>query len=214
MTAKKRLHANVLRAGSIHIAVIDAAPLYTFHHGELHLAQSLSGIVIALVGLVRILRVSKLSTSAAATNEFKDMTPKSVLATSSANSTRKAHVLQSVRMILGNVQMTPSPRPAPAAQEKTKSANSLPMILRSVLVSRTKTTASDGTSAGHVACETQRGRLDLAPHGAPGGFASCGALDLEFDDSHSFLVTTLPRCFVAVTVPHDNFTGTVNTAFG
>ena len=53
----------MLRAGPIHIAVIDAAPLYTFHHDELHLAQPLSGIVIALVGLLRILRVSKLSAS-------------------------------------------------------------------------------------------------------------------------------------------------------
>ena len=69
---KKRLHANVLSAGSIHIAVIDAAPLYTFHHGELCLEQPLSGIVIALVGLLRILRVSKLSTSADATNEFSN----------------------------------------------------------------------------------------------------------------------------------------------
>ena len=49
------------------------------------------------------------------------------------------------------------------------------MILRSVLASRTRTTASDATSAGHVACETQRGRLDLAPHGALGGFAQATA---------------------------------------
>ena len=38
-----------------------------------------------------------------------------------------------------------------------------------------KTTASDCTSAGHVACETQRGRLDIAPHGALGGFAQATA---------------------------------------
>ena len=50
-----------------------------------------------------------------------------------------------------------------------------PMILRSVLASRTKTTASDCTSASHVACETQRGRLDIAPHGALGGFAQATA---------------------------------------
>ena len=53
----------MLRAGPIHIAVIDAAPLYTFQRGELHLAQPVSGIVAALVGLLRILRVAKLSTS-------------------------------------------------------------------------------------------------------------------------------------------------------
>ena len=64
----------MLRAGPIHICVIDAAPLYTFHHDELHLAQPLSGIVLALVGLLRILRVSKLSR----------------LATPSANSARKS----------------------------------------------------------------------------------------------------------------------------
>ena len=53
----------MLRAGPIHIAVIDAAPLYTFQHDELHLAQPVSGIVAALVGLLRILRVAKLSAS-------------------------------------------------------------------------------------------------------------------------------------------------------
>merc|ERR1712136_373174 len=30
---KKSLHANVLRTRSIHVAEIDAALLYTFHHG-------------------------------------------------------------------------------------------------------------------------------------------------------------------------------------
>ena len=49
------------------------------------------------------------------------------------------------------------------------------MILRSVLASRTRATASDATSGGDVACETQRGRLDLAPHGALGGFAQATA---------------------------------------
>ena len=82
--------------------MIDAAPLYTFHHDEVHLTQPRSGIVIALVGLLRILRVSKLSA------EFKDMTPKSVLATSSANSARKAQVLHRKR------------------KEKTTSSNSSP----------------------------------------------------------------------------------------
>ena len=53
----------MLRAGPIHIAVIDAAPQCTFHHDELHLAQPFSGIVVALVGLLRILRVSELSAS-------------------------------------------------------------------------------------------------------------------------------------------------------
>ena len=35
--------------------------------------------------------------------------------------------------------------------------------------------SSDFTSAGHVACETQRGRLDFAPHGSLGGFAQATA---------------------------------------
>ena len=53
----------MLRAGPIHIAVIDAVPQCTFHHDELHLAQPFSGIVVALVGLLRILRVSELTAS-------------------------------------------------------------------------------------------------------------------------------------------------------
>ena len=62
MTTKE---ASCKRAESrtIHIAVIDAAPLYTFQHDELHLAQPVSRSVAALVGLLRILRVAKLSAS-------------------------------------------------------------------------------------------------------------------------------------------------------
>ena len=45
------------------------------------------------------------------------------------------------------------------------------MILGRVLASRTRARASNATSGSDVACETQRGRLDLAPHGALGGFA-------------------------------------------
>ena len=49
------------------------------------------------------------------------------------------------------------------------------MILGRVLASRTRARASNATSGGDVACETQRGRLDLAPHGALGGFAQATA---------------------------------------
>ena len=80
------------------------------------------------------------------------MTPNSVLATSSA---RKAHVLHRKR-------------------KKDHVLQLFTMILRSVLVSRTKPTASNATRA-ESAQSIGESASDLPPHGALGGFAQATA---------------------------------------
>ena len=89
----------MLRAGPIHIAVIDAAPQCTFHHDELHLAQPFSGIVVALVWLLRILRVSELSASPRPAPHSARKSPRPAPeAQEKTTSTNSSMILRSVRV--------------------------------------------------------------------------------------------------------------------
>ena len=95
----------MLGAGRDHIAVIDAAPLSTFHQRELHPAQPVSGNVVALVGLPRLLRVDELSASPRPATLKDSLAPQSTL-------TGNVTALVGLLRILRDSEQSVSPRPA------------------------------------------------------------------------------------------------------
>ena len=166
----------MLGAGPDHIAVIDAAPLSTFHHGELHPAQPVSGNVVALVGLPRLLRVDELTASPRPATLKDSLAPQSTL-------TGNVIALVGLLRILRDSEQSVSPRPAThrdrlARRRAGRRRRSRPPKS----VSRRQQRRSPAPTEKHIerrpvaepAENTRSARestSDFPPHGALGGFA-------------------------------------------
>ena len=166
----------MLGAGPDHIAVIDAAPLSTFHQRELHPAQPVSGNVVALVGLPRLLRVDELSASPRPATLKDSLAPQSTL-------TGNVIALVGLLRILRDSEQSVSPRPAThrdrlARRRAGRRRRSRPPKS----VSRRQRRRSPAPTEKHTErrpvaepAENTRGARestsDFPPHGALGGFA-------------------------------------------